>query len=125
MNRFAKKAKEAQKAGCPQMENREKVNIEDIITDYPEGIKITGVGIITVDGEDIAVFNFEEDPQSFFFGGKVLTDLAKDWLNDEELGEGNLVTLNENLEKEGGCVLKLSRKKNKKGQTYTAYEVIE
>ena len=26
---------------------------------------------------------------------------------------------------DGGCVLKLSRKKNKKGQTYTAYEVIE
>lgn len=125
MNRFGKVAKDAQKAGCPQMEGREKVNIEDIITDFPDGIKITGVGIITVDGEDIAVFNFEEAPDSFFFGGKVLTDLAKDWLNDEDLGSGNLVTLNENLEKEGGCVLRLFRKRNKKGQSYTAYEVIE
>ena len=123
MSRFGAVAKKNQKAGCPQMENREKVNIEDIITDYPEGIKVTGVGIITVDGEDIAVFNFEEDPNSFFFGGKVLTDLAKDWLAD--IGEGDLKKMNEELEKDGGCFLKLSRKKNKKGQTYTAYEVIE
>ena len=105
------------------MENREKVNIEDIITDYPEGINVTGVGIITVDGEDIWVFNFEEDPNSFFFGGKVLTDLAKVWLAD--IGGGDLKKMNEELEKDGGCVLKLSQKKNKKGQTYTAYEVIE
>ena len=123
MSRFGAVAKKNQKAGCPQMENREKVNIEDIITDYPEGINVTGVSIITVDGEDIAVFNFEEDPNSFFFGGKVLTDLAKDWLAD--IGEGDLKKMNEELEKDGGCVLKLSRKKNKKGQTYTAYEVIE
>ena len=123
MSRFGAVATKNQKAGCPQMENREKVNIEDIITDYPEGINVTGVGIITVDGEDIAVFNFEEDPNSFFFGGKVLTDLAKDWLAD--IGEGDLKKMNEELEKDGGCVLKLSRKKNKKGQTYTAYEVIE
>ena len=123
MSRFGAVAKKNQKAGCPQMENREKVNIEDIITDYPEGINVTGVGIITVDGEDIAVFNFEEEPNSFFFGGKVLTDLAKDWLAD--IGEGDLKKMNEELEKDGGCVLKLSRKKNKKGQTYTAYEVIE
>ena len=123
MSRFGAVAKKNQKAGCPQMENREKVNIEDIITDYPEGINVTGVGIITVDGEDIAVFNFEEDPNSFFFGGKVLTDLAKDWLAD--IGEGDLKKMNEELEKDGGCVLKLSQKKNKKGQTYTAYEVIE
>lgn len=123
MSRFGAVAKKNQKAGCPQMENREKVNIEDIITDYPEGINVTEVGIITVDGEDIAVFNFEEDPNSFFFGGKVLTDLAKDWLAD--IGEGDLKKMNEELEKDGGCVLKLSRKKNKKGQTYTAYEVIE
>lgn len=123
MSRFGAVAKKNQKAGCPQMENREKVNIEDIITDYPEGINVTGVGIITVDGEDIAVFNFEEDPNSFFFGGKVLTDLAKEWLAD--IGGGDLKKMNEELEKDGGCVLKLSRKKNKKGQTYTAYEVIE
>ena len=123
MSRFGAVAKKNQKAGCPQMDNREKVNIEDIITDYPEGINVTGVGIITVDGEDIAVFNFEENPDSFFFGGKVLTDLAKDWLAD--IGEGDLKKMNEELEKDGGCVLKLSRKKNKKGQTYTAYEVIE
>ena len=123
MSRFGAVAKKNQKAGCPQMENREKVNIEDIITDYPEGINVTGVGIITVDGEDIAVFNFEEEPNSFFFGGKVLTDLAKDWLAD--IGEGDLKKMNEELEKDGGCVLKLSSKKNKKGQTYTAYEVIE
>lgn len=123
MNRFGKVAKDAQKAGCPQMEGREKVNIEDIITDFPDGIKITGVGIITVDGEDIAVFNFEEAPDSFFFGGKVLTDLAKDWLAD--IGQGDPKTLNEELEKDGGCVLRLFRKRNKKGQSYTAYEVIE
>lgn len=123
MSRFAEVAKKNQKAGCPQMEDREKINIEDIITDYPEGIRITGVGIITVDNEDVAVFNFEEEPKSFFFGGKVLTDMAKDWISD--IGDGDQAKTNEELKKDGGCVLKLSRKKNKKGQTYTAYEVIE
>lgn len=123
MSRFEDVAKKNQKAGCPQMEEREKVNIEDIITDYPDGIRITAVGIITVDNEDIAVFNFEEDPKAFFFGGKVLTDLAKDWISD--IGKGDIQATNEEMTKDGGCVLKLSRKKNKKGQTYTAYEVIE
>lgn len=121
MSRFAKVAKENQKQGCPQMADREKVTIEDIITDYPEGITITGVGFITIE-DDVAVFNFAEDPASFFFGGKVLTDLAKAWL--DEIGEGDVNVLNEELKKEGGCVLKLSRKKNKKNQFYTAYEVI-
>lgn len=123
MSRFADVAKKNQKAGCPQMEDREKVNIEDIITDYPDGIRVTGVGIIIVDNEDVAVFNFEEDPKAFFFGGKVLTDLAKDWISD--IGNGDQAETNAELKKDGGCVLKLSRKKNKKGQTYTAYEVIE
>lgn len=123
MSRFADVAKKSQKAGCPQMEDREKVNIEDIITDYPDGIRVNGVGIITVDNEDIAVFNFEEDPKAFFFGGKVLTDLAKDWISD--IGKGDIQATNEEMAKDNGCVLKLSRKKNKKGQTYTAYEVIE
>lgn len=123
MSRFADVAKKNQKAVCPQMEDREKVNIEDIITDYPDGIRITAVGIITVDNEDIAVFNFEEDPKAFFFGGKVLTGLAKDWISD--IGDGDQAKTNEELKKDNGCVLKLSRKKNKKGQTYTAYEVIE
>ena len=123
MSRFADVAKKNQKAGCPQMEDREKVDIEDIIIDYPDGIRITAVGIITVDNEDIAVFNFEEDPKAFFFGGKVLTDLAKDWISD--IGNGDQAGTNAELKKDGGCVLKLFRKKNKKGQTYTAYEVIE
>lgn len=123
MSRFSKVAKDNQKQGCPQMEGREKVNIEDIITDYPEGIRINGAGIIVLDNEDVAVFNFEEDPNAFFFGGKVLTDLAKEWI--AEIGGGDQKVTNEELAKDGGCVLKLSRKKNKKGQTYTAYEVIE
>lgn len=123
MSRFADVAKKNQKAGCPQMEDREKVNIEDIITDYPNGIRVNGVGIITVDNEDIAVFNFEEDPKAFFFGGKVLTDLAKDWITD--IGSGDIAKTNEELTKDGGCVLKLERKKNKKGQTYTGYVVVE
>ena len=123
MSRFSKVAKDNQKQGCPQMDGREKVNIEDIITDYPEGIRINGVGIIVVDNEDVAVFNFEEDPQAFFFGGKVLTDLAKEWI--AEIGDGDQKVTNEELAKDGGCVLKLERKKNKKGQTYTGYVVVE
>ena len=104
------------------MEDREKVSIEDIITDYPDGITITGVGFITLE-DDVAVFNFAEDEKVFFFGGKVLTDLAKSWR--DEIGEGDVKVMNEELTKEGGCKLKLSRKKNKKNQFYTAYEVVE
>ena len=122
MSRFGNVAKNNQKAGCPQMENREKASIEDIITDYPDGITITGVGFIQLEDE-VAVFNFAEDEKVFFFGGKVLTDLAKAWLT--EIGEGYQKVLNEELTKDGGCKIKLSRKKNKKNQFYTAYEVVE
>lgn len=125
MNRFGKKAQEHQAAGCPVMEGRDKIAVEDIITDYPDFITIDEVGYIPDEnGEMIPVLHFTEAPEYFFFGGMVLKELVDDWV--KEFGEGSAEKCTEELKKDGGCKLKLLRQKAKKGgRVYTKYEVVE
>lgn len=104
-------------------EGKEKVDVSDLMIDYPDGILITGF-CMTKNKEtkdDVAVFTFDEDPGSFFFGGTVLTDLAHDWV---EPYNGDYEEATKALQDEGGVRIKLVTKKSKTGRKYTAYEMI-
>ena len=122
-NRFSKTAAQKKKGGCPLMDGREKVDMIDIIADYPDFITIDGVDqIANADGELIPVFTFAEDQKVFAFAGQVLADLFNDWKKDFDTWP----ELTEALKQEGGCKLRLFRKKTKNGKKeYTDYEVIE
>ena len=125
MSRFAERAKENQKKGCKVMEGRDKIAIEDIITDYPDFITVDEVGYIPDEnGDMIAVLHFVEGENYFFFGGKVLKELVDDWVTT--FGDGDPEKCTEELKKDGGCKLQLFRKKAKKGgKVYTGYNVVD
>lgn len=124
MNRFEQRAKDNQKAGCTVMDGRDKIAIEDLITDYPDYITVDEVGYIPDEnGENIPVLHCKEAENYFFFGGKVLKELVDDWV--AEFGQGDTAVCTEELQKDGGCKMKLFRKKAKKGgKVYTGYEIV-
>lgn len=103
-------------------EGREAIKTADLIAKYPEGVTVTGFTTMpNKKGETISAFTFKEDPAAFFFGGMVLTELAKKWVSEYD---ENFVTASAALAAEGGVKLKLIRKKSKTGTEYTDYEVV-
>lgn len=101
------------------MTGKEKVEVSSIINVYPDGIHITSASIIKGKDGDYAVINFAEDEKSFFFAGKVLTDIVKQWLEVT----GTEEAMNKELTAEPVAV-RLYDAKNKSGRTYTGVEVL-
>lgn len=92
----------------PIMNERDKGETDDLI-----GIIVTlnDYGFLTGDAGEYAVFTVQEDPNEFFFGGKVLTDALKEFDAD---GYGDDI-------RENGLPMLLTKKKTKDGKkTYTA-----
>ena len=103
-------------------EGREAIKTADLIAKYPEGVTVIGFTTMpNKKGETISVFTFKEDPAAFFFGGMVLTELAKKWVSEYD---GNFVAASTALAEEGGVKIKLIRKTSKTGKEYTDYEVV-
>lgn len=101
--------------GSPLMQNREKISTDEIIRNYPDGITINGVDIITAEEEDFPVLTFQENEKKFFFGGCVLMKIVDKWM---EACEGDLTALNEQLQNEGvGIRLFTGRTKNNRQVT--------
>ena len=102
------------------LEGKEKVDVDDIMKKYPDGIHITGC--VKVKGKNgyVGAFTFKEDEKGFFFGGKVLTELVEDWITNE--GNGDINKLNEKLPVDLP-VMKLSWDKSAGGNRYLNCEV--
>lgn len=104
------------------IEGKTKVDVATIITDYPDGVHITGCTVMkNKRGEDISAFTFNEIPAGFFFGGVILTKLAKDWI---ENNGGTSEECTERLKKELP-LMRLFTKNSASGNRYTDYEIIE
>ena len=104
-------------------EGKENIKTEELIAAFPEGVTVIGfTTLLNKKKEEISAFIFKENPGVFFFGGRVMTELAKKWAAEYN---GNFVDANNALLAEGGVKLKLVRKTSKAGNVYTDYEVIE
>lgn len=107
------------------MEDRHKIETEDIIKYYPDGITIISADPITLineKGEESSfwVYIFGEDYNKFAFSGFVLNKIFDDIL--EQCG-GDLDEMNEELKK-GELRVKLSTGKTKSKQQITNVKVL-
>ena len=100
---------------------REKVDIDDIINAYPDGVTVMEFDFLTGDSGEFAVCNFMEDEKACFFGGKILTDMCKAWAEGYE----STKDASADLTAEGGVKLRFKRSKTKANRDVTLVEVVE
>lgn len=100
---------------------REKVEMDDIIKVFPDGVTVTQFDFLSGDDGDFAVCAFKEDEKAFFFGGKILTDMCKAWLEGYE----STKDASADLTAEGGVKLRFKRSKTKANRDVTLVEVVE
>lgn len=111
----------ASKSKSPLMVDREKIDTDDIIKYYPDGITLEDYDTFSMekDGatEEITVYTFKEEPKKFAFAGAML-----------KLGFNALEETFENAHEElrkGNIKAKLSTGKTKDGKQITNVEYIE
>lgn len=107
---------------CELMTDREKIDTEDIIKYYPDGITLREFehNVQTENGATV-VYLFDEEPDKFAFGGKVIQNLIESLIEDYE---GDISELKADL-KATGLKIKLASSKTKKGLPVTTVEVVD
>lgn len=101
----------------PIIGDRTKLATEEII-----GLELTvnAVDLTEKDGETFAIVTFDEFPEGFYFGGKVLTDIVCSVY--EILGRNLTDTIT--LADDEKFKVKATRQKSKNGRFYTAFEIL-
>ena len=112
----------------PIMENRDKISVREIISQYPNGITINGIDMVTSKdtyGNDATypVFTFKEDPTKFGFGGAIFKSIVESWI---AAFNGSIDDVNTNLKlvDGGGCKCRFSHGKTKNGRDCTIVEPV-
>lgn len=105
----------------PIMAGREKIQMDELINQYPEGVTIVGFDIITTNADSFPVFIFSEDSQKFAFGGTILHNIIDEWVGSFE---GDIEKCSNELEKSGGVKLKFYKSRTKSGNNVTLVEVL-
>lgn len=121
IGRFAAIAKEATSLS-EIMKGKTKKDVDELIG---EEITITGFDFLTAtdksgEAKEYVVCTYEEEPDCFFFGGTVLTKIAKAWVADF----GSPEEASEALAAEGGCTIKMSMGKTKNGNRIVNVDII-
>lgn len=103
------------------MENRDKIETEQIISDYPDGIHIDEIEKIAMQKEEgleiFWAFHFTEEPDCFAFAGIVLGKIFDKF---QEVYEGELDELAADLKEEPlGVILESGKTKDGKRNVTT------
>lgn len=96
----------------PLMADREKLKTEDIIKKYPNGVTVTGFDFVTVDNSTFPVLTFKENEKACFFGGHILTNICKSWV---EPFDGDVEEASNALKSVGGVKMIFTAEKTKDG----------
>lgn len=108
---------ETQQAFSELVQNREKIETPALLP-YRE-LTLDAVDLVTKDdGSVYCVVVFKEFPDNFYFGGKVLTDIAIAVYNATESETGTPVYLTEDVKV---CA---STQRSKNGRNYIKWEVL-
>ena len=124
-NMFATLAKRATTLSTI-MEGREKLNTDEVIKKYPEGITIIEFDIVTTPDQNgnpstYPIIAFAEDNTKFIYGGKAIMDMVTMWLANFE---GDVETTSNALKAAGGVKVKMTSAKTKQGRNFTRVDVI-
>lgn len=105
------------------MADRTKVKTDDLIADYPDGVTIIAFDYIQSKKSKgkYPVFNIAEDPTIFCNGGTVLDRIFKDFV---EAMDGDVKAASDELRRQGGLQVQLSKGKTKNGDDLTLVTVI-
>lgn len=101
--------------GCPLMDGRTNVGTECVIDKV---VHVDGMWLMQGKDGEYSVYTVTELPNDFLFGGKVMTDLLKDLLEQCSLDELNAELQGDPL------AIKLTTKRSKNGRPYTAVEIV-
>lgn len=104
------------------MENREKIQTNEVIKNFPNGITINAVDVIKTSDAEYPVFTFSEDSSKFYCGGIILSKIVDTWVEEYN---GDLGMLNHDLAETGGVKVKLTETKTRDGKNnITQVEVV-
>lgn len=112
-------------SGSTVLQGREKIETDALITKYPDGVTIVDFDFLdSTDGGKYVVCCFAENPDEYFNGGKILTDMFSGIVAEfESLEEAReeyaKAPANERIK------VKLSHARSKKGNRYTKVEIVE
>ena len=128
MSRYTEKAKQATR-GSIVMEGRSKISTDEIIARYPDGITINQFDMLNGKNGRYVVCCFNQDPQAFFNGGKVLTQIFESFIADFKTAENtdaDAIELCQNdFAAAGGLKVKLSTGRTKAGNRVTLVDVLD
>lgn len=100
------------------MVGKDKIDTEDIIKYYPEGISINAIDLFELNGDEVYVYTFKEAPDKFAFAGYILKNLF-----EEMVSKYSIETCNEAL-RETPYTVKLSQGKTKDNKQVTKVQKI-
>ena len=115
-----KKVAQAATSGSFIMEDRDKMETALLIATYPDGVTINGADLINGDNGLYAAATFVEDPKKYINGGKMLTDIVKEWLADYPDSE----TMSTDLAASGGVKMKFEKSRTKGGRDFTIVTIV-
>ena len=106
------------------MDGRDKITIEDLIAQYPDGVSIDGFSIyqpVSKIYPERPVFSFAEDATKYFNGGKALKEMVTAWLDSYD---NNRDAINAELKK-SPIKVKLEKITLRNGNKFTKVTVID
>lgn len=110
------------------MVDRDKLKTAEIMKKYPQGVTLNELDIVTMfdtkkkEEVTFAVFAIKENEKECFFGGKVLTKIALEWV---ESCEGDVQRTSEELKASGGVKIKMEMTETKGGNNLTKVTIID
>lgn len=103
------------------MNGREKIETDDIVRDYPNGITINSFDIVSTGEDRYPVVTYAEDDGKYLNGGIVLNKICDGWL---EYFHGDIEQANMSLAKAGGVKCVFKKSKTKSGNNITTLDII-
>lgn len=101
------------KNGNAFFEGREKITLNELVEEYPEGVNLTSIYIGNGANGPYIAFTTKEEPNRYAFGGKVMyEDVMQNWLVEHTVAEINAMLA------DMPCFVKFELKKGNNGRTY-------
>lgn len=101
--------------------DRTKVDTDYVIKNHSDGITINGFDIIETKNERYPIIIFKEEPDKFFFGGMLFTQLFDAFC---EQSGGTVAEVSDYMDKIGGLKVKLEKARTKSGNNITKFTVL-